>query len=38
MMYDVEDIGSEERTGEYVGRGRNEDIYMDVLCYKYGQN
>ena len=38
MMYRAETYGSEESSGEEVGRGRNEDVEMDVWSYKDGQN
>ena len=31
-------MGSEKSTGEEVGRGRNEDVEMDVRGYKYEQD
>ena len=31
-------MGSEESSGEEIGRGSREDVEMDVLCYKAGQN
>ena len=31
-------MSSEESTGEEVGRGINENVEMDVCCYKDGQN
>ena len=34
MMNGAETFGSEEIAGEEVGRGRNEDVEMDVWSYK----
>ena len=31
-------MGSDESTGEDVGRGRDEDVELDVCCYKDGRN
>ena len=31
-------MGCEESTGEEVGRGRNDDVEIDVWSHKVGQN